>query len=295
MITANALIHGDAQRFLAFDAAEHPVALQLGGSEPGALAQAARLGEAAGYDEINLNVGCPSDRVRSGRFGACLMAEPERVGDCVAAMIDAVGVPITVKCRIGIDEQDIEHELNRFIGTVADAGCATFIVHARKAWLQGLSPKANRSVPPLDYGRVYRLKEARPDLEIVINGGIETLEQCEAHLGHVDGVMLGRAAYHDSYLLAGVDAQIYGDEGPRPSRAEILERFLAYAEAELAKGVPLHHLTRHILGLFKGQPGARAVRRVLSDGAADRRNDIAPLLHAIEVLGAGAPHVEAAE
>ncbi len=294
MITANALIFGDAERLLAFDRAEHPVALQLGGSEPEALAQAARLGEAAGYDEINLNVGCPSDRVRSGRFGACLMAEPERVGASIAAMIDAVGVPVTVKCRIGIDEQDVEQDLNRFIDVVAAAGCGTFVVHARKAWLKGLSPKANRDVPPLDYERVYRLKESHPELEIIINGGIETLEQCKDHLNHVDGVMLGRAAYHDSYLLAGVDEQIFGDGRPGPSRAQILQNFLVYAESELAKGEPLHHLTRHILGLFKGQPGARAYRRLLSQGACGP-SDIEPLARAFEAMSADAPQIAAAE
>jgi len=268
MVTAEALIHGDAARLLAFDPAEHPVALQLGGSDPAALAAAARLGAAAGYDEINLNVGCPSDRVQSGRFGACLMAEPERVADCVAAMAGETTLPVTVKCRIGIDDQDSEEDLDRFVAAVAAAGCVTFIVHARKAWLEGVSPKANRDVPPLDYARVHRLKAARPELEIIVNGGIGTLDQCEEHLQGVDGVMLGRAAYHDPYLLAGVDELIFGEAGARPNRAQILKRFLPYAEAALTRGEPLNHMTRHVLGLYKGRPGARAFRRILSEGAA---------------------------
>ena len=279
MVTADALIHGDTARLLAFEEAEHPVALQLGGSDPAGLAKAAELGAERGYDEINLNVGCPSDRVRSGRFGACLMAEPERVAACIDAMIQAVAIPVTVKCRIGIDDQDAEHDLNRFIETVAAAGCSSFIVHARKAWLQGVSPKQNREVPPLDYERVYRLKQTYDGLEIIINGGIETIEQCEAHLAHVDGVMLGRAAYDNPYLLSLVDERLFGDDRPRLERGEILERYLPYVEAELAKGEPLHRMTRHILGLFKGQPGARAFRRTLSEktrgetsgiGSADR-------------------------
>jgi len=202
MVTADAVLHGDRERLLGFDASEHPVALQLGGSDPSKLAEASRIGEEFGYDEINLNIGCPSDRVQSGRFGACLMAEPELVAGCVAAMRAAVSVPVTVKCRIGIDDQDAEESLDKFIDVVADTGCKTFIVHARKAWLQGLSPKENREVPPLDYGRIYRLKARRPDLTIVVNGGIETLPDAKAHLEHVDGVMVGRASYADPYLLA---------------------------------------------------------------------------------------------
>ncbi|MDH3579578.1 MAG: tRNA dihydrouridine(20/20a) synthase DusA [Hyphomicrobiales bacterium] len=267
MVTAGALIHGDRDRLLAFDPAEQPLALQLGGSDPRALAQAARIGADFGYGEINLNVGCPSDRVQSGRFGACLMGEPELVADCVAAMQAAVDVPVTVKCRTGIDERDSDEELERFIGVVAAAGCKTFVVHARKAWLTGLSPKQNRDVPPLDYQRVYRLKKSHPELEIVINGGIETLADAERHLAHVDGVMLGRAAYHNPYLLARVDAMIFGETGRAPTRARVVAGFSAYIEDQLARGVRLHQMTRHILGLYNGLPGARAFRRHLSEQA----------------------------
>ncbi|WP_246810236.1 tRNA dihydrouridine(20/20a) synthase DusA [Methyloligella sp. GL2] len=267
MVTADAVLHGDKLRLLGFDPDEHPVALQLGGSEPERLARAAAIGEAFGYDEINLNVGCPSDRVQSGRFGACLMAEPDLVADCVFAMAAKVSVPVTVKCRIGIDEQDAEEDLNRFIDRVAETGCKSFTVHARKAWLQGLSPKENRDVPPLDYARVYRLKARRPELEIAINGGIDTIAAAEAHLTHVDGVMLGRAAYHNPYLLAEVDRVFYGETAPARSRVEVLEAFMGYAEAELARGIRLQQLTRHILGLFHGQPKARAFRRLIAERA----------------------------
>ncbi|XSG81176.1 MAG: tRNA dihydrouridine(20/20a) synthase DusA [Methyloligella sp. ZOD6] len=267
MVTADAVIHGDRPRLLGFDETEHPVALQLGGSDPARLAEAARIGEAFGYDEINLNIGCPSDRVQSGRFGACLMAEPELVADCVTAMEEAVSVPVTVKCRIGIDDQDTEESLDRFIDTVAEAGCESFFVHARKAWLEGLSPKENRDVPPLDYPRVYRLKERRPELEIVINGGIASVEEAQAHLAHVDGVMLGRAAYHDPYLLAETEQALFDGAGYLPSRVEILERFLPYTEDQLANGVRLQQLTRHLLGLFHGQPRARAYRRLIAERA----------------------------
>ncbi|MCG8561557.1 MAG: tRNA dihydrouridine(20/20a) synthase DusA [Hyphomicrobiales bacterium] len=267
MVTSGAVVHGDRERLLGFDACEHPVALQIGGSDPRELAEAARIGADFGYDEINLNVGCPSDRVQSGRFGACLMAEPELVAGSVAAMAEAVSLPVTVKCRIGIDDQDSEADLDRFVRAVADAGCRTVVVHARKAWLQGLSPKQNREVPPLDYGRVHRLKQAHPELEIVINGGIVTLDDAEAHLARVDGVMLGRAAYHTPYLLAEVDRRFYGAASPAPTRGEVLERFLPYVERKLGEGVRLHQMTRHILGLFQGQPGARAFRRHLSERA----------------------------
>jgi tRNA-dihydrouridine synthase A len=267
MVTADAVLHGDRERLLGFDASEHPVALQLGGSDPDKLAQASRIGGDFGYDEINLNIGCPSDRVQSGRFGACLMAEPALVAECVGAMRGAVAVPVTVKCRIGIDDQDAEESLDRFIDVVADTGCKTFIVHARKAWLQGLSPKDNREVPPLDYERIYRLKARRPDLTIVVNGGIETLDEAKRHLAHVDGAMLGRAAYADPYLLAEVDRDIFGSDAPAPSRLEVLDRFMPYVEAELAKGVRLNQLTRHILGLFHGVPRARAFRRYLAENA----------------------------
>ncbi|HJU31778.1 MAG TPA: tRNA dihydrouridine(20/20a) synthase DusA, partial [Hyphomicrobiaceae bacterium] len=233
MVAAEAILHGRRDRLLAFSAEEHPVALQLGGSDPARLADAAAIGEDFGYDEINLNVGCPSDRVQEGRFGACLMAEPALVARCIAAMRSRVAVPVTVKCRIGIDEQDSETDLERFISTVAEAGCRTFIVHARKAWLQGLSPKENREIPPLDYARVHRLKAAHPGLGIVINGGIGSLAEARAHLEHVDGVALGRAAYHNPMLLAEVDCGLFGDAARPPARADVLEALIAYAEQHL--------------------------------------------------------------
>lgn len=281
MVTTGALLHGDRGRFLDHDAAEHPVAFQLGGSDPGALASAAAIVEAAGFDEINLNVGCPSDRVQSGRFGACLMAEPELVARCVASMRSAVAVPVTVKCRIGIDDQDSEADLARFVATVADAGVSVFIVHARKAWLDGLSPKENRQVPPLDYARVYRLKAARPDLTIVLNGGIETLEACAGHLQHVDGVMLGRAAYQTPYLLADVDRALLGRDGPAPARGDVLARLVPYVRRHLAGGGRLNNVTRHILGLYHGQPRARLFRRHLSEHGVGEGAGLDVLLQAI--------------
>jgi len=265
MVTADAVFHGDRARLLAHDPCEHPVALQLGGAEPARLAEAARIGEGFGFDEINLNVGCPSDRVQSGRFGACLMAEPELVAAGVAAMRAAVSVPVTVKCRIGIDNQDCEASLDQFITQIADAGCGTVIVHARMAWLEGLSPKENRDVPPLDYERVYRLKADFPALTIVINGGIATLDEAERHLSFVDGVMLGRAAYQTPYVLAEADRRLFGEDTAAPSRHDILERFYPYIERELESGTRLHQITRHVLGLFNGEPGARAFRRHLSE------------------------------
>jgi tRNA-dihydrouridine synthase A len=267
MVTAEAVLYGDRDRVLGFSPEEHPVGLQLGGSDPGKLAEAARIGADYGYDEINLNIGCPSDRVQSGRFGACLMAEPDLVAQCVTAMGETTRIPVTVKCRIGIDDQDAEQSLDRFIDGVAQAGFKTFIVHARKAWLKGLSPKENRDVPPLDYRRVIRLKERRPDLEIVLNGGIESFVSAKTHLGEVDGVMLGRAAYADPYLLAEVDGALFGSNEIPPSRLEVLDRFVPYVEAELAKGARLNQMTRHILGLFHGQPRARAFRRHLAENA----------------------------
>lgn len=267
MVTADAVLYGNRERVLGFSPEEHPVGLQLGGSDAGKLAEAARIGAAYGYDEINLNIGCPSDRVQSGRFGACLMAEPDLVAECVAAMGDASPLPVTVKCRIGIDDQDAEESLDRFIGQVAEAGCRTFIVHARKAWLKGLSPKENRDVPPLDYERVLRLKRRRPDLEIVLNGGIESFANAESYLPEVDGVMLGRAAYADPYLLAEVDGALFGSNATPPSRLDVLDRFVPYVEAQLAKGARLNQMTRHILGLFHGQPRARAFRRHLAENA----------------------------
>jgi len=262
MVTARALAFGDRERLLAFSPEEHPVALQLGGADPGELAAAARHGEEAGYDEINLNVGCPSDRVQAGCFGAALMREPDRVAECLVAMCEAVGVPVTVKTRIGVDDHDSYDFLARFVRTIADAGCRTVIVHARKAWLKGLSPKQNREIPPLDYERVYRLKRDFPELEIVINGGFTRLEPSAAQLGRVDGVMLGRAAYDDPWLIAELDARLFGGTLPA-GRTAVVRRLLPYLERELERGTPLKSMTRHLLGLFTGRPGARRWRRSL--------------------------------
>ena len=268
MVTTGAILHGDRARHLDFDAAEHSVALQLGGHESAELAECARIGADWGYDEINLNVGCPSDRVQSGRFGACLMREPALVADCVASMRAAVSdsgqrVPVTVKCRIGVDEQDDYEDLHRFAEILVGAGLETLIVHARKAWLKGLSPKENREIPPLNYERVYRLKQEFPRLTIVINGGIVDAASARMHCDTVDGVMLGRAAYHDPYVLAQCEAALFGT--PLPDRDEVLHRLRPYIEAHLARGEALHHIARHILGLYLGLPGARAFRRVLSE------------------------------
>ncbi len=265
MVTSPAVVHGDRARLLGFDDSEHPVALQLGGSEPSELAEAARIGAAEGYDEINLNVGCPSDRVQSGRFGACLMREPALVAECFAAMREAVSIPVTVKCRIGVDEQDEDADLTRFVDIVAAAGCMVFVVHARKAWLQGLSPKENRDIPPLNYGRVYRLKHDRPMLTIAINGGIDSVDDVRTHLEHTDGVMLGRTAYHEPYRLAEIEHALHGE--PLPDRDDIVARMRGYTEAHIAAGGRLQHITRHMLGLYQGLPGARAWRRVLSENA----------------------------
>jgi tRNA-dihydrouridine synthase A len=265
MVTAQAVLHGDRERLLGFDAAEHPVALQLGGSDPDALARAATIGAGFGYDEINLNIGCPSDRVQSGRFGACLMEEPPLVRDCVAAMRAAVTIPVTVKCRIGIDAHDDYGFLRDFVATVAESGCSVFVVHARKALLAGLSPRENREVPPLRYGYVYRLKEEFPQLAVVVNGGVRRLPGVHEHLARVDGVMIGREAYHNPYFLAEVEAALYGTKPPR--REDVIARFLPYVEARLAEGVRLPAITRHVLGLYTGQPGARRWRRRLSEEA----------------------------
>ncbi|KRF01836.1 tRNA-dihydrouridine synthase A [Frateuria sp. Soil773] len=265
MVTSAALVRGRQLRLLEHSQQEHPVALQLGGSEPAELAEAARLGAGAGYDEINLNVGCPSDRVQSGRFGACLMYEPVLVGDCVKAMRDAVDVPVTVKCRIGVDDQDDYAGLQHFTETMLEAGVQVLVVHARKAWLKGLSPKENREIPPLDYERVYRLKREFPQLVVAINGGITTVEEVRAHLERLDGVMLGRAAYHDPYLLARIEHALYGE--PLPARESVLLHMRPYIEAELARGTALKHISRHLLGLYQGEPGARGFRRTLSEGA----------------------------
>lgn len=267
MVTTGALIHGDRERFLAFNEAEHPVALQLGGADPDEMAQCAVFAEEAGYDEVNINVGCPSDRVQNGNIGACLMATPEQVADCVAAMTRATALPVTVKNRIGIDDQDSEEDLEKFITTVAAAGCKTFIVHARKAWLKGLSPKENRDVPPLDYDRVYRLKRDHPELEIILNGGIKTLVETKQHLEHVDGVMMGREAYQNPYSLADVDREIYGDDSDVPNRFEVIEAMYPYIQQQLQQDTYLKHIARHLLGLFHGQPGARQWRRTISEQA----------------------------
>ena len=267
MVHAQAVRLGDRERLLGFSPPEHPVALQLGGSEPAVLAEAARIGEQWGYDEINLNVGCPSDRVQAGRFGACLMREPDLVADCVAAMRAAVQVPVTVKCRIGVDDQDEESTLDGFVERVAGAGCGTFIVHARKAWLQGLSPKENREIPPLRYELVHRLKARRPHLQIVINGGLSALPACLAEMDRVDGVMLGRAAYHDPYLLHQLDRALFEPQRESLSRGDLLRGLRPYVEAQLARGVALNHIPRHVLGLFAGLPGGRVYRQILSEQA----------------------------
>ncbi|HSC19490.1 MAG TPA: tRNA dihydrouridine(20/20a) synthase DusA [Rhizomicrobium sp.] len=279
MVTAEAVIRGDRERLLGFDAFEKPVALQLGGSVPERLAEAAKIGEAFGYDEINLNVGCPSDRVQSGRFGACLLLEPELVADCMGAMREAVSLPVTVKCRIGIDEQDPEIAVRKLIELCRQAGVTTFAVHARKAWLNGLSPKENREIPPLDYELVCALKREHPELTIVLNGGIENLDEAERHLAHFDGVMMGRAAYHCPALLADVDARLFGGEAVSIDRA--IKQYVRYVERELARGVPLNAMTKHMLNLFNGRPGARLFRRHLSENATRRGAGITVLLDAL--------------
>ncbi|WOF73432.1 tRNA dihydrouridine(20/20a) synthase DusA [Parvibaculaceae bacterium PLY_AMNH_Bact1] len=284
MVTAPAIIHGKRDYLLGFDDAEHPVAVQLGGSDQSELTEAARISEDYGYEEINLNVGCPSDRVQSGRFGACLMKEPDLVADCVAAMVSAVKVPVTVKCRIGVDDQDPRVALPTLIEKVRDAGCRTVIVHARKAWLEGLSPKENRTVPPLDYDLVYEMKRAYPDLEICINGGVTTLDETEEHLAHVDGVMMGRMAYERPYVLADVDQRLFESVNPAPTRHEVIEAFLPYMARRLEEGVTLHAMTRHILGLFQGMPGARAWRRHISENAYKKGADISVVTEALSKI-----------
>ncbi|MFC4352895.1 tRNA dihydrouridine(20/20a) synthase DusA [Fodinicurvata halophila] len=286
MVTTGAILYGDAERHLAFDPVERPVALQLGGSDPAALAESAAAGESYGYDEINLNVGCPSDRVQNGRFGACLMAEPDLVARCVAAMKAATALPVTVKTRIGVDARDSYEELCDFVARVAGGGCETFIIHARKAWLQGLSPKENREIPPLSYETVYRLKADFPELRIVLNGGVVDLEAVEGHLAQVDGVMLGRAAYKEPWVLAEVDRRIFGDETPALTREDIARQLAGYLHRQQQEGVPPRAVTRHVLGLFNGQPGARRWRQVLSDA---RRLDSAGADIIEEALEAMAP------
>ena len=283
MVTTGALIHGDVPRHLDYSAVEHPIALQLGGSEPADMAVSARMGQDWGYDEINMNVGCPSDRVQRGTFGACLMAEPELVAQNVAAMIEAVDIPVTVKCRIGIDDQDSEAALTDFVAQVSEkGGCQRFIIHARKAWLQGLSPKENRDIPPLDYDRVKRLKQQFPDLHIGINGGIKDLDTVAAMLGAgLDTVMVGRAAYQDPWMLSQVDELIFGDAPQGRTRHDVVEAFLPYVEEQRAAGVPLHAMTRHILGLFNSQPGARLWRRYISENAPGKTAGVEVLRQAL--------------
>jgi tRNA-dihydrouridine synthase A len=282
MVTAEAVLRGNRERLLGFDPSEHPVALQLGGAEPSRLAQAARIAGDLGYDEINLNVGCPSDRVQSGRFGACLMREPDLVGDCVEAMRAAVAVPVTVKCRLGVDDQEPEESLRAVIAKCTAAGVTTFAVHARKAWLEGLSPRENRDVPPLDYDLIYRVKRENPTLTIVLNGGIATLEQAEAHLGHVDGVMLGRAAYQSPAMLAEVDTRFFGAAARDVDEA--VAGYLDYVAGKIADGVPLNAMSKHMLGLFNGRPGARHFRRHLSENATRKGADAATLRAALAHL-----------
>ena len=279
MVTADAILHGDRERLIGFSAIEHPVALQLGGSEPGKLAAAAKIGADFGYDEINLNVGCPSDRVQSGCFGAALMREPERVADCVAAMRTAVSIPVTVKCRIGVDDQDPRNALPALVEACTQAGVDTFAVHARKAWLSGLSPRENREVPPLDYGLVYELKRAKPELTIIINGGIGSLDEAHTHLAHVDGVMMGRAAYQTPAILLDVDARFFG-EGSR-ELSDAVATYLDYIDERLADGAPLNAMTKHMLGLFHGRPGARLFRRHLSENATRKGAGIGVLREAL--------------
>ena len=284
MLTTGALLHGQYERFLKYDATEHPLALQLGGSDPHELAACAKMAVNFGYDEINLNVGCPSDRVQSGRFGACLMAVPKQVADCVAAMCDAVDIPVTVKHRIGIDDRDSWDALCEFIETVAQGGCEVFIVHARKAWLNGLSPKENREIPPLQYDVVYRLKQTYPQWQFILNGGINDIQTAQQQMLYVDGVMLGRTAYHEPYLLAQVDAVFFNDTHAIPDRCKIVEQLLPYIENEIAAGTKLHAITRHITGLFNGLPGARVWRRTLSEQATKYPADISVVTRALAQL-----------
>jgi tRNA-dihydrouridine synthase A len=284
MVTTGALIHGDRARFLHFNEEEHPVALQLGGSDPKDLARCARWAQEWGYDEVNLNCGCPSDRVQSGMFGACLMAKPQLVADCVKAMVDNCDVPVTVKHRIGIDHMETYEELVGFVEPVAAAGCSVFIVHARKAWLQGLSPKENREIPPLNYPWVYQLKKDLPQLTIVVNGGIQTLQECQSHLQHVDGVMLGREAYQNPWMLAQVDEVLFGMDNAAKSRDDVIAALLPYTERQLAGGAQLNHITRHILGLYQGVAGARKFRRHLSENAYKKAAGIDVLTEALALV-----------
>ena len=284
MLTTGAIIHGDRRRLLGFDASEHPVALQLGGSDPRDLATSAKIGEDFGYDEINLNVGCPSDRVKDGRFGACLMAEPELVADGVAAMRREVKIPVTVKCRIGIDDQDPEAALDTLARSVVAAGADALIVHARKAWLNGLSPRENRDIPPLDYDRVYRLKASMPAVPVIINGGIGSLAEAKHHLAHVDGVMLGRAAYQEPWRLIAIDPELFGEAAPFATMKEVFEAVMPYIDKELAQGTRLHSITRHFVGAFHAVPGARAFRRHLAEHGVRAGADVSVLIDAVALV-----------
>ncbi|MBU3070850.1 tRNA dihydrouridine(20/20a) synthase DusA [Aestuariicella sp. G3-2] len=284
MVTTGALLHADPERFLRYNPSEHPLALQLGGSNPADLATCSKMAEDWGYDEVNLNCGCPSDRVQNGMIGAILMAHPEKVADCIKAMQDAVSIDVTVKHRIGIDDMEDYPGMAHFVETIAKTGCKTFIVHARKAWLQGLSPKENREVPPLRYDMVHQLKREFPELEIVINGGLHTLEQCEEQVTGLDGVMVGREAYSNPYLLAEVDKRFYHDEHPIPSRQEIASQFVAYCQEQMNEGQLLKYMTRHVLGLFQGLPGARRFRRHISENAHKQDASIAVLEDAISLV-----------
>ena len=284
MLTTGAIIHGDRRRLLGFDASEHPVALQLGGSDPRDLATSAKIGEDFGYDEINLNVGCPSDRVKDGRFGACLMAEPELVADGVAAMRREVKIPVTVKCRIGIDDQDPEAALDTLARSVVAAGADALIVHARKAWLNGLSPRENRDIPPLDYDRVYRLKASMPAVPVIINGGIGSLAEARHHLAHVDGVMLGRAAYQEPWRLIAIDPELFGEAAPFATMKEVFEAMMPYIDKELAQGTRLHSITRHFVGAFHAVPGARAFRRHLAEHGVRAGADFSVLIDAVALV-----------
>jgi tRNA-dihydrouridine synthase A len=293
MVTTGAVLHGDRARLLAYHPEEHPLAIQLGGSDPADLAECARIAESLGFDEVNLNVGCPSDRVQSGRFGACLMAEPALVARCVEAMRGAVSIPVTVKSRIAIDDQAEWPTLRGFVDAVSSAGCGRFIVHARKAWLTGLSPKENRDVPPLRYELVYRLKAERPDLTVILNGGVTHLAEIDTHLAHVDGVMLGRAAYQNPYLLAAVDQRYFGDRRPPVDRHAAVRAMEGYIDAELAAGTPLAAMTRHMLSLFQGVPGARAWRRHISEQAHRPGADLAVLRDALARVPTSIPDAAA--
>lgn len=297
MVTSGAILHGDKERHLRFDPAEHTVALQLGGSDPKELAQCARIGQTFGYDEINLNVGCPSDRVQNGMIGAILMRHAPLVKDCISAMQDACDIDVTVKHRIGVDDMEDYSGLRDFVGTVAKSGCKTFIIHARKAWLKGLSPKENRDIPPLDYPLVYRIKREFPELEIIINGGITTIDDCTEHLAHVDGVMLGREAYQNPMILVAAEQYLFGNEHYQPSRRDILERFLPYVETQLEQGVALHHITRHILGLYHAVPGGKMFRRTLSQRAHLASSDASLITEAMTTaeIAATSPRAKSAQ